>query len=112
MPRRADARLIELVAQFRRCRERIDALDRLQDRLDYRSPEVAAANHKIAALVERCWRIREAVTELPAWSSEGTAAKAWLAVWELCDGSPDEGPTYGNGAVGWSLARDLIGRTG
>ena len=109
--RRADGRLLELIKQFRRCRDRMEILARVQERHDYRSAEFAAADHEIAALVNRSWSIRYAVTELPARSAQGITAKAWLALWELSDGGMEEMPESDDFAVGWSLALDVLGRT-
>ena len=105
---RGDARLLELVSQFRRHRVHIDALDRAQDHLHFQSPGAVAVNHEIVDLVRRCWRIREAVAALPSRSNEGLRAKSWLACWELSDGGIGELPANEDFGVGLSLARDIL----
>ena len=107
-PARSDARLLELVNQFRRHRTRIDALDRAQDHLHFQNPGAVAVNHEIVDLVRRCWRIRELVAALPSRLNEGLSAKLWLACWELSDGGIGELPANEDFAVGWSLVRDIL----
>jgi hypothetical protein len=110
-PRHADNRLLELVKQFKRHRARIDALCLIQDRCNFASPEYIRADRETSDLVTKCWRIREAVACLPTRTAEGLRAKAWLALWETCEGIPEDGPPDGmDTAVAWSLAVDVAER--
>ena len=111
-PARADARLLELVSQFRRHRTRLEVLFRVQEHLHYESPESVAADREVADLVSRCWNIRYEVTDLPARSAQGIAAKAWLACWELSEDGLERKPESDDFAVGWSLACDILRRAG
>jgi hypothetical protein len=68
---------------------------------------------EMKSVFKRGWEIRERVTELTAKTPEGLRAKAWLALWETCDGDIEDGPPAESGtAVAWSLARDVAGRSG
>ena len=107
-PRRADARLLELIKQFRRHRARLEVLFRVQEHLHYQSPEGIAADREVADLVSRCWNIRYMVTDLPARSAQGIAAKAWLACWELSEDGLEQKPESDDFGVGWSLACDIL----
>ena len=109
-PARADARLLELVRQFRRHRTRLEVLFRVQEHLHYQSPEGIVADREISDLVSRCWNIRYEVTDLPARTAQGLAAKSWLALWELSEDGLEQKPESDDFGVGWSLANDILRR--
>ncbi|MCB8877606.1 hypothetical protein [Acidisoma silvae] len=109
-PRRADARLLELVARFRRLRKQMDVLWRREELCADADWEQVRNTIRAETFefVDRCWAIRTAVANLPARTPEGLKAKAWLALWETCDGAPEEGPPdHPDVAIAWSLARDI-----
>ena len=84
--------LIALVREFKDGHVVVDRLTTIQDEYGWRSPEGQRAGDEISLLVKRGWEIRKRVTELAAKTPEGLAAKAWLALWETCDGTPEDGP--------------------
>ena len=104
----------ELLALCREFDETIPAVIRVEDEMDalpFNHPHAATLDAEVKAVVRRRWELREAITDTPARTPEGLMAKAKVALWELRDGDPEEGPTYGNSTVAWSLARDIAGRT-
>ena len=106
-----DAALIALTREFD---ETIPAVIRLEDERDAlprNHSRVGVLDAQVKALVSRRWELREAITDTPARTPEGLVAKAHVALWELSDGDPEEGPTHGSSTVAWSLARDVLGRT-
>jgi hypothetical protein len=106
-----DGELIALVREFKDDHVVVDRLTTIQDEFGWRSPEGQRAGDEISLLVKRGWEIREKVAELAAKTPEGLAAKAWLALWETCDGTPEDGSAADpSTAVAWSLARDILGR--
>jgi hypothetical protein len=80
------------------------------DALPFNHPHADVLDAQIRALVSRRWELRELITYTPARTPEGLIAKAKVALWELGDGEPEEGPSSGSGMVAWSLARDIAGR--
>jgi hypothetical protein len=104
-PRRADARLLELAAQFRRLRRRMDVLSVQEDRCRDWEADGPGLRAKTTAIVSECWRIRGEVCATMARTPEGLQAKAEIALWEFDD--PDDHPDV---ACAWSLARDIEGR--
>jgi hypothetical protein len=105
----------ELLALCREFHETIPVVTRLEDERDelpFNHPREAAIDRQLQAVVSRRWELREAITDTPARTPEGLAAKARVALWELCDGDPEAGPISGSNGVGWSLARDVLGRVG
>jgi hypothetical protein len=100
-----DPELLALCREFDERRERIVSLSLAK--------EADVPRGEIEALVDRCWEIRTAVTDLPARTREGLLAKAKLALWECGDGDPEDGLCEGsNTQVAWSLARDVLARAG
>lgn len=106
-PNRADARLLELVARFKRLRHQLDVLEYREDRCADWQAEGPGIRAATTALVSQCWKICDTVTALPAHTAAGLAAKAELAAWEFCD--PAE---HADVAVSWSLARDVLALAG
>ena len=103
----------ELFALTREFDETIPTVIRLEDERDAlprNHPDVNVLDAQVKALVSRRWELREAISDTPAVTPEGLIAKAKVALWELSDGDPTEGPTYGNSTVAWSLALDIAGR--
>ena len=107
-----DAALLALTREFD---ETIPAVIRLEDERDalkLHDPRVDVLDTQVKALVSRRWELREAITDTPARTPDGLVAKAKVAMWELSDGDPEEGPTDGNSSVAWSLAQDVLRRAG
>ena len=105
----------ELFALTREFEETIPTVIRLEDERDAlprNHPGVNVLDAQVKALVSRRWELREAISDTPAVTPEGLIAKAKVALWELSDGDPTEGPTYGSSTVAWSLARDIAGEGG
>jgi hypothetical protein len=103
----------ELLALCRESHETIPVVTRLEDERDQlplNHPREAALEKQVWAIVTRRFELREAITDTPARTPEGLRAKARVALWELCDGDPEEGPISGSNGVAWSLARDVLGR--
>ena len=106
-----DGELLTLVREFKDRETEFPRLTQIEERYGPRSPRGRAADREMRRLVERRWDIRWRVAELTARTPEGLRAKAWLALWETCDGTPEHGrPSCDDQAVAWSLARDLLGR--
>jgi hypothetical protein len=111
--RNPDREIIAMVAEFKKRDAVFERLHAIEDAHGYRSPEGQAAAAEVSRIVQRGWKIRARVTKLVAKTPEGLAAKAWLALWETCDGVPEEGPSAcEDHAVAWSLARDILERAG
>ena len=105
-----DAELLALTREFDETIPAVIPLEDERDALSLHDPRVDVLDTQVKALVSRRWELREAITDTPARTPEGLIAKAKVALWELSDGDPEEGPTYGNSTVAWSLARDIAGR--
>ncbi|GAB0119901.1 hypothetical protein [Acidisoma sp. 7E03] len=108
---RADNRLLELCAQFRRVQRRLDVLWRREEACRSWATEKDAIRAETQTLVERSWALRLAVSDLPARTPFGLRAKAWMAAWETTDGDPESGRMGEiDTAASWSLARDILWR--
>jgi hypothetical protein len=106
-----DGELLTLVNEFKKRDAVFERLNAIEDAHGWSSAEGQAAAAEARRIVDRGWEIRARVTELVAKTLEGLAAKAWLALWETCDGAPEDGPApCEDNAVAWSLARDILGR--
>lgn len=106
-PARADARLLELVASFRRLQRKLDAVHRREDECTGWDEQYIVLQAEVNVLVKQCWRIREAVCATEAHTSAGLAAKASVALWEFSD--PTDHPGV---AISRSLAVDVMRRAG
>ncbi len=108
-----DGELLALCREFGERNARSEELNRFEELFPSSHPQSVAAWLEIGALVERGWEIRDRVATLQARTPEGLLAKARVALWETCDGAPEDGPSEGSGSqVAWSLARDVLGRAG
>lgn len=107
-----DGELIALCKEYHRIEDRARAIDHLAD-ASIGSPENARWEEIIHPLIERRHEIRFDISNLTARTPEGLQAKARVVLADLTAGADDRFISYDpQQALGHSLARDILGRTG